>query len=80
MAACSLTALCELLWALQLILRGKIKSRVKRKPTSNEPKAAVGTLVCACMPGMRRVSSSALENGLDHASLAEQMHLCPRQQ
>lgn len=77
MPVCSMAALHELLWALQLILHGKIDSRIKRKPKFTEPKAAVGTLVCACVPGVRRVGSSGLENGLDHASLAEQMHPCP---
>ena len=78
MAACSLAALCEVLWALRLILHGKIKSRIKRKPKFTEAEAAAGTLVCACVPGLRTVSSSGLENDLDRASLVEQMHSCPR--
>lgn len=78
MAACSLAAPCELLWALRLIPPGKIKSRIKRKPKFTEPKAAAGILVCACVPGVRRVGSSGLETGLDRASLVEEMHPCPR--
>ena len=78
MAACSPAALCELLRALQLILKGKIKSGIKRKPKFTEPKAAAGTLVCACMPGVQRAGRSGLEKGLDHASPVEQMHPCPR--
>lgn len=76
MAACSLAALCELLWANSAWQ--KKKSRNKRKPKLTEPEATVGTLVCACMPGVQSVSSSGLENGLDHASLPEQMNPCPR--
>lgn len=70
-------AVCELLWALRLILHGKIESRIKRKPKFTEPEAAVGTLLCvhACQACG---GSAALENGLDHASLAEQMRPCRR--
>lgn len=78
MAASSLAAPCELLWALQLILYGEIKSRIKRKPKFTEPKAADGILVCACLPGVQRVSSSGLQNSLDRGSVAEQMHSCRR--
>lgn len=78
MAASSLAAMCELLWALQLILHGEIKSRIKRKPKFTEPKAADGILVCARLPDVQRVSRSGLQNCLDHASLVEEMHPCHR--
>lgn len=66
MALCSLAALCDLLWVLLLDLGGKIKSRIKIKPKFTEPEVGVGTLVSAGMPGMQRVISSGLENGLGH--------------
>lgn len=78
MALCSLAALCELLWAVLLVLCGKIKGRIKKRPKFTEPEAGVGTLVSAGMPDMQKVISPGLENGLDHDSLVEQMHPCPR--
>lgn len=66
MALCSLAALCDLLWALPLVLGSKIKSRIKEKPKFTEPEVGVGTLVSIGMPGMKRAISSGLENGLGH--------------
>lgn len=62
----ALAALCDLLWALLLVLGSKIKSRIKKKPKFTEPEVGIGTLVSAGMPGMQRVISSGLENGLGH--------------
>lgn len=76
MALCSLAALCELLWALLLVLYGKIKNRIKEKPKFTEPEA--GILMSSGMPGMQGVISSGLENGLDHDSLVEHVLPCPR--